>query len=328
MPVYIPRKAAIGLAKETTSGTYVAPRFWTPHQSMGLENQPEVVADNSAIGVIEEAFDAEALFNHAEGTIEGLAYDDAIGLYLLSMFGTVNSAVTDDESEDVSDHVFTVSQANTRPTLSVTEKSPNKDVNFTMAVVGSFSLTAEAKQFVRYSAEMISRASATNSPASTPAVAAGNRFVPSGVSLKIADDAASLNAGTVIPLRSVTVNFTNGAEHDPDALGHTTPASMVTKTFNASISFEGLYRDDTLRALHLLSTKKALQIVITNGAVTIGDNSRPTLTLTFERGYFNPWSDSTDLDALATQSTTFNMLYSVASSKSVTATLRNLEAGY
>lgn len=328
MPVYISRRGSVGWAKESTPGTYVSPTIWSPHQSMGLRDVPEIVADNSAIGVVEENFDAEKLFNHAEGPIEGIAYDDVLGYPLLSMFGSVSSAVTADTASTVSDHTFTVSQTNTRPTASVTEKTPNRDVNYTMGVVRELSITAEAKQFSRYSADMISKPSAANGSASTPAVTVGNRFIPSGISLKIDDDSSDFSGGTTIPLRTVTATFTNGAEHDPDALGYDAPAGMVSKTFASSVAIECLYRDDTIRALHLLASKKAMQIVLTNGAVTIGDSSNPTLTLTFERGFFNPWSDSTDLDAIATQSTTFNTLYSTSESSSVSAVLRNLEAGY
>jgi hypothetical protein len=328
MPLHIARRSAVGVAPETTPGTYVAPTNWTPHQSFSLENVPEVVPDDSAIGVVEEAFDAQVLYNRAEGNIEGFIQDEAFGRYLKSMFGAVESEANDDASEDVFDHTFSVSQTNTRPTLSITEKNPNRDVNYTMALVRKLDIVAEAKMWARFTAELTSKASASNSPASTPAVTFENKFPPVGISLKYADSVAGLSAGTVIPLRTITASFENGGQDDPDALGYSGPSGMVSETFKSTIAIEGLYRDDTLRGFVQLASKKAVGIYITAPGTTIGTAAHPGLTLLFEPGYFSDWSKSADLNTNVTQSLTFNSLYSVSESKSVVAVLTNLETGY
>lgn len=328
MPLHIARRSSVGVAAETTPGTYVSPSHWTPHQSFSLENVPEIVADDSAIGVVEEAFDAQALYNRAEGSIEGFIQDQAFGLYLKSMFGAVSSEANADVSGDVNDHTFSVSQTNTRPTLSVTEKNPNIDRRFTMALVRKLAIMAEAKQWARFSAELTSKASSTNSPASTPAIAVENKFPPVGISLKYADDVASLSSGTVIPLRSITASFENGGQDDPDALGYDGPSGMVSETFRSSIQIEGLYRDDTLRGFAQIAAKKAVGIYIVASGVTIGTAANPSLTLVFEPGYFNGWSRSNDLNTNVTQSLSVTSLYNTSTSKSVEALLTNEETSY
>ena len=317
MPVFIPRRGAVGVAKEVTPGTYVSPAFWSPFQKFDLADDPGITVDDSAIGTVEEAFDAQALYSMAKGSWESFIYDEPFGLPLLSLFGSVSTAANADASTLVQDHTFTVSQTNTRPSLSFTEKTPIHDVNYTMGVVSKLEITAEAKAFAKFSADVISKGSAANSPSSTPAVTIENKFIPSGITLKIADTVAGLSGGTTIQLKSIKISFENGAKDDPDSLGYSGPAGMISETFKSSVALEGLYRDDTLRTLALAGTKKAVGIYLTNSAVTIGTAAHPGLTFLFEPGFFNPWSKSTDLNTAATQSTTFNGLYSTSNSKSL-----------
>lgn len=328
MPIHIARRSAVGIAPEVTPGTYVSPTNWTPHQSIGLENVPENVPDDSAIGVIEEAFDSQVLYNRAEGPIEGFIQDQAFGHYLKSMFGSVSSDAMEAPNADVSEHTFSVSQTNTRPTISVTEKNPNTDRHFPMALVNRLDIIAEAKMWARFAATLTSKASVANSPASTPAIVMENKFPPVGISLKYADSVAGLSGGTVIPLRTFTASFENGGQDDPDALGYDGPAGMVSETFRSTIQIEGLYRDDTLRGFAQIASKKAVGIYITAPGVTIGDDQHPSLTILFEPGFFSDWSKSNDLNTNVTQQTTFNALYSTSQSKSVEVILTNEEDAY
>jgi hypothetical protein len=328
MANFISRRSAVGIAPETVPGTYVAPTNWTPYQSISLENAPEVVPDDSAIGVIEEAFDAQVLYNRAEGSIEGFIQDQAFGHYLKSMFGSVNSAAKVAPNAAVYDHTFSVSQTNTRPTLSITEQNPNLDRRFTMAVVRRLEIIAEAKMWARFSADLTSRSSTANSPASTPAITQENKFPPIGISLKYATTVAGLGAGTTIPLRTITASFENGAQDDPDVLGYDNPSGIISETFKSSIKIEGLYRDDTLRGFAQVASKYAVSITITATGTTIGSSSTPALVLTFQPGYFSDWSKSNDLNTNVTQSMNFTGLYSTGQTKSVQAVLTNLKVSY
>lgn len=328
MPNHIARRSAVGIAPEVTPGTYVSPTNWTPHQSISLENAPESVPDDSALGVVEQAHDSQVLYNRAEGGIEGFIQDEAFGHYLKSMFGSVSSAAMAGDNSDVYEHTFSVSQTNTRPTLSITEKNPNTDRRFTMALVNRLDIIAEAKMWAKFSATLTSRASTANSPASTPAIVQENKFPPVGISLKYADTVAGLSGGTTIPLRTFTASFENGGQDDPDVLGAEGPVGMISETFQSTITLEGLYRDDTLRGFAQVAAKKAVGIYLTVPGVTIGDDQQPSLTLLFQPGFFSGWSKSNDLNANVTQSMTFNALYSTTQSKSVQAILKNLEASY
>lgn len=328
MPIHIARRSAVGIAPEAVPGTYVSPTNWTPHQSISLENAPESVPDDSAIGVVEGAFDSQVLYNRAEGGIEGFIQDEAFGHYLKSMFGSVTSEAMSGDNSDVSEHTFSVSQTNTRPTLSITEKNPNTDRRFTMALVRRLDIVAEARMWARFTADIVSKTSTPNSPASTPAITMENKFPPVGISLKYADTVAGLASGTTIPLRTFTASFENGGQEDPDALGYESSPGMITETFNSTVTLEGLYRDDTLRGFAQVAAKKAVGIYLTVPNVTIGDDQHPSLTLLFQPGFFSDWSKSNDLNANVTQSLTFYSLYSTSESNSVQAILKNLEASY
>lgn len=324
--VYTPRRSSVGFGKESTRGTAVAADFWIPFTTMGLSDQPEIIQDTSNIGSIEEGFSADVVYSMASGSIEGNIYDNSIALLLYSMFGSLSSAANSDASEDVYDHTLTVANNNAHPTLTVSEKNPNRSAQYALAMVDTLTIKAEAKQFATFTADMRSKTSATAS--NTVAIVEGNRFIPSDITFKMADSVANLSSATAIPLRSITATFSQNVSDDPDALGSTSARDMFNATFSSQIEIEGLYRNNDLRDAVMAATKKAVEFKLANSAKTIGTSAHPSLTFTFEPGFFNPWQLSTGQNDLVSQTTTFNGLYSTSTSKSVTAVLTNLEASY
>jgi hypothetical protein len=324
--VYIPRRSSVGVGKETVRGTGVSAAYWIPFTSMALTDQPEVIQDTSSIGSIEEGFSADNVYTAAAGAIEGNVYDNSIGLFLLSMFGAVSTAANDDTSGDVNDHTFTVANNNSHPTLTISEKNPNRDARYALAMVDKLTIKAAAKQFATFTADMKSHASATAS--NSVAIVEGNRFIPSDITFKMATDVAGLASATAIPLKSITATFSQNANDDPDELGSTSARDMFNTTWSSQIEIEGLYRNNDIRDAVMASTKMAVELKLANSAATIGDAAHPSLTFTFQPGFFNPWKLSTGQNDLVSQTATLHGLYSTSTSKSVDAVLTNTETSY
>jgi hypothetical protein len=325
---FTPRRSAVGFAKEVARGTAVSPAYWVPFTSMGLTDQPEHAIDDSAFGVLEDAIGDDVVYNSASGPLEGRIYDNSIGLLLLNVFGAVTTTADADASGDVNDHAFSVAQNNAHPSLTLSEKNPITDVQYALAMISKLTIKAVAKQHATFSADLMSKASAAVGSPSTPAIVEGNRFIPSGIFLYMADTVAGLDAASAIPLSSITATFDLGVQDDPDVLGALTPLDLYNTTFKSTVEIEGLYRDDSLRQLVLNGTKKAVRLRLSNRSKTIGTAAHPTLDFDFQPGFFNPWSKSTGINDLVSQQTTFNGMYSTSASKSVSAKLTNLVESY
>src|SRR5665811_281042 len=174
MAVTIDRQTNVGLAKESSRGTAVAPTYWLPHQEVSIQDRVEKAVDNSALGRIEEAFDADITSQWAEGSLAGVIYADSVGLLMLNTFGAVSTAANADASGDVYDHTFSVQNSTSHPSITVAVKDQNEDLAYALGMLESFELTAELNQFVRYSGAFQAKASA--SATNTAAVSVGPRF--------------------------------------------------------------------------------------------------------------------------------------------------------
>ena len=87
---HIGRKQAIGLGKESTSGTSVAVGTWIPKMSGTFKPVFEKTVDDSAYGVIDEIYDSVVAKNMTEVEVEGIARDEYIGDFLLAALGTAD----------------------------------------------------------------------------------------------------------------------------------------------------------------------------------------------------------------------------------------------
>jgi hypothetical protein len=104
---HIGRLESIGIGKESTHGTAVAPSFWIPKVQGAMVPIAEKARDTGAYAVIDELRSTETVKKMTETSFSAIVRDDWFGLILLAAFGTVNSAVV---SGSIKDHTFTVKQ--------------------------------------------------------------------------------------------------------------------------------------------------------------------------------------------------------------------------
>lgn len=90
---HIGRLQKVGLAKETTPGTGVAPTVWVPQMSIDFKPVSEKALDNSAYGVIDEVYDSQTVKNMTEMTLQGIIRDINLGLLLYAAMGSTTVTV-------------------------------------------------------------------------------------------------------------------------------------------------------------------------------------------------------------------------------------------
>src|SRR5580704_10244862 len=111
MTKIIGRQSQIGIAKETSRGTVVAPTYWVPFNDLTLDQKVEQVFDTQAYGIIEDSIGAYLTKLWTEGTIGANLYDHSFGLILYSLFGTLTSHSAHSGESVVYDNIFNVAES-------------------------------------------------------------------------------------------------------------------------------------------------------------------------------------------------------------------------
>ncbi len=321
----IGRLMSVGLGKETTRGTAVAPSYWIPQTEFSVMDRDEKILDESALGRIEKTHDGDQDHQWAEGAISGIVRDQSFGLLLLAAFGQVSSVAKATPNTAVFDHTFTVANTNTHPSLTIASKDANEDVQMSLGMLSRLEVNAELGSYVNYTADFIAKksAAATN----TVSYLTENKFRPGDITLKVADTVANLGAATPTQIRNFTLIIEKNAEQEY-ALGTTNIVNIFNKDFTTSMNFSALYGDTTLKDLVFNGAKRAMSITIANMGVTIGSSANPTLVFTFQPGFFQSWEKNGGLDDILSQNIEFTGLYSTSQSAEISAVLSNTATSY
>lgn len=128
----------IGIGKEAVRGTAIAPSFGWKWTALSVVDKTIMSVDEGRRGIIEDSLNSYVAGTYAEGDLEGPVRDQLIGLVLLAMFGTADDSTVE---TGVYDHVFSVSESNTHPSLTINKREPNAAYDNVLAMLDSFELT-------------------------------------------------------------------------------------------------------------------------------------------------------------------------------------------
>lgn len=325
MAVESGRKIAVGIGKETTRGTTVAPSYWLKHTDVDFVQQAERVFNESGLGVLDKYSSAEIVKDIATGKIGGLVYDRAFGLILSALAGAAPSSVQQGGT-GVYDHTYTQSQVNEQLALTIGVKDVTRDERYAMAMLKSLDLNIAVGDFVKFSADFISKkpASASN----TVSWIAENTFKAKHVTVKLAANVAGLGAASAIALKTCNLTFDKGVE-EYMAVGSNDPNNIFAKELEVKGDFTMLFDAATHRDTYLNNTTQALQITIENTDVIIGSGSAsPKLVLTFPNVKLSEWNLDQGLGNMTEQTVGLQALYSLSDTYTWTGVLTNTAASY
>lgn len=320
------RKINVGLGRESSRGTSVAPTYWINYLEQDIVQQAEKASNSSALGVLDKNNAAEIMKEFAGGKISGKVCDRSFGLFLTAAFGASPSSAQQG-STGVYDHTFSQSQSNQPVALTVAVKDTNRDERYAFGSLKSLDLEIAVGDWVKYSADFISK-KPTASAGNTVAYIAENEFKAKFVTVKIANDVASLGAAQAIQVKQGKISVDLGVE-EYMAVGTNEPVDF----FRKEVEFKGdltlLYADNTYRDLALADGYKALQITLENTDVTIGSGAaHPKLVLTFPRVSLSDWGIDQGLSSMVEQTIGLMPLYSQTDGYTWTGVLTNTASSY
>jgi hypothetical protein len=326
MANYIGRRTAIGFGKESARGTTVAATAWDKQVDLSIDDKIESVAVGAAFGQIEDSEDSLIVKKWSEGSITANAKNESAGLLLLSLMGTDTPATASGEAI-VYDHVFTVSNSNSHPTLTIATDDPTQDYRFANCLVDTFELNGEVGKFCQYKATWQGQKGATAT--NTPAYNADDRlFLPQHATLKQASAIAGLTGATAIKIKKFSVKFEQNIIAD-DVLGSTSPNDFLNRHFAVSGEIELYFNNESdWKAYQLADTQRAMRIDLINTDVTLGIATNPQLRIDLAKVKFTDLGRDIKNDDIVSQKVSFKATYSVTDTSMATVTLTNKTASY
>lgn len=325
MSKFIGRSASIGIGKETSRGTAVAPSYWVKWMEItNPDDQIEGVSDMASLARIEDSDAFAVIKKFATVGWKTKLMDTHPGLLLYSLFGTVASVSRGGADAAVYDHTFSVAQTATHQSLTVAYKDANVDVRYPNVVVNSFAINYEMGDFIHYEVGTMSKVSASAS--NTVAHVQENEFLPQHIMFKKAATQAGLDAASAVSIRNATIQMTSNTMFE-DVLGNQAPNDVLNQSFVITGSVTLVHNDTTYSVLQNAGTYQAFRFDLTH-TVTIGATANPRLRIDLHRASLSNYTKNLTLDGPVEESFDFKAHYSLTDSEMATVILTNLTTSY
>jgi hypothetical protein len=327
MSKFIGRQQQVGIAREATRGTIVAPSFWVPKTNFLLEDKVLKAPFQGSYGSLAGGDDALVTQQWAEGDLELSITDKVIGLLMYALFGTLTTA----DYLSAKKHTLTLQESVQATSLSLFMKDPIADTNlktlaYANAMINSFELNVELGELIKATTNLIAKRH-TDYTEQTPSYSEETKFAHQHLTFKVAANSAGLDAASKINLQSLSLRVNKNAIRE-NALGTVQPVDILNKMIDITGTIRLTYEDRVYRDYMLDGTKKAIRIDIVNPDVTIG-STNPSLRIDLPVVHFDAWEPNQPLEEIAEQEITFQALYDVANSRIISdAYVINEQASY
>lgn len=319
------RLAWIGIGKESSRGTAVAPTYGVPWMDApSVDDKVATVVNEAALARLESVDDYAVVKKFAEVGYTTKIKSDHIGLILLSLMGSVSSVAKSSPNTSVYDHTFSVLQSVQHPSLTIAYKDVNSDVRFANAVVNTLRINYERGSYCTYEVTTMSKPSASAS--NTVANTAEYDFLPQHLTFKNANAQSGLSGASAVAIRGATIEFSQNLVSE-DVLGSTTPNDFLSQGFTVRGSVTLVHSANTYSTLQNAGTKQALRFDLLHTA-TIGTSSNPELKIDVYSASITNYSKRLTLNELVEESFDFEGYFSLSDSKMLDIVLTNLITSY
>lgn len=329
----IGRLSAVGIGKESTKGTSVAPTYWVGITSLDFDDKVEYIDNDSAFGRIEELNDSQVSKRWGEGGYEGKVFINSVGVELVALFGQAPTSVQR-TTTGVYDHTYALLNSNDHKSLTLAYKDANQDVRYALAMIDSWELSADLDSFLNRSVSYMSKPSASAS--NTVAETEQYEFLARHLTFKLAAVGGDLDAASASTITNFTLTISKNVEvqYVFGADDVATNAAKIDNIINTNFSVEGsfeAYRDDlTLHDLVLAGTQKAMRLEALNTDHIIGSSGshKPALRFDLLKVALTEQERKWDSNKATTQTIKFKGLFDFTTTSLIAARLTNTITAY
>lgn len=318
MTKFAGRIGKLGIAKESSRGTPVAPTLWVPWASMSFRERTETAREEQGQGVLADSDSNYVTQIMGEGEIEAELYDKALGLILASLLGTAPSS----GGSNPTTHTYTLSNSSQHQSLSLYWRDSDRSDMFPLGVVDSLQLSVEPNGKAMWTIGFKSKKAREWTAQSAAYTSLGSKFLHQHLSVKFASAVGGLSAATAVSLKSLELNINANTIFD-SVIGTLEPEDILGQQFSVEGELNLNLEDDTYRDFMLAGTYRAMEVKLNGGSNSI-------LTLQFPRVDFTEWEPDYTLNEIAKQKINFKANYDQANALDIisTATLVNNQSSY
>ena len=317
---YIGRLWAIGIGKETTPWTAVAPTTWIPFETWEVKPVIETQKDTGAYGVIDETYDSRVVKNMSEIPLWGIVRNDFIWDILTGVLWIAEAPI--DNGDGTYTHNFTRKNDNCPISYTSYYSNPVWDEEATYCVFDNLDIELNSGDYVKFNTTLKGKALATPWTDRTPAFTDQKEFLVANAEVKFADTIWDLDSATAVELKNIKFTISKNVI-DYQAIGSTDVTSLHNQQFNVTWDLEALFKDVVLRDYVLTNSKKAMSIKVLSQDIIWTWSAKSELYFEFARIGFNDWGKSTDSNGLVMQTMGFEAEFSAVDWKTISAKLVN-----
>lgn len=320
MSKHVGRRGTLAFVKEATRGTIPAltNAIWVPRSTISFDDKTETAREQEGLGKIADSDSNFVVQQMAEGEIESMLDDKALGIILTSLLGT-SPVIT---GANPYTHTYTLSNSNQHQSLAVLYQDPDITQIWPLAVVDSLKISVETNGIVMYTIGFKSRVGRDWTSQTATFTSLGQKFLHQHLVFKTAAAVGSLAAASAISLKSLELTISANTKFD-SVLGTVEPEDILGQSFSVEGTINLNKEDQTYRRLMLDGTYKAMDISF------IRNSSSSSLQLQFPRVDFTEWEQDRGLDDIVSQKVNFKANYDAANALDIISTciLKNTYAG-
>lgn len=329
MAYLLGESVTMGVAKEATRGTGVVPTDFVPARTASdcVKVVEKTMVKESRASKF-ATYGTEITHSRGEGSLEFNVKNRTIGYFLLSLLGSVSSALKGGESV-VYNHTFsilTTSPANPTLTLALAQQG-FQHYEYNGVIITKLEIEAKLDEVVTGKVDFVSRDETEHADYTTAFNSNDYLFKNYDFKIKLATSLGGLSGATALPLKEAKIMFANNGKpnHVVNAL---TPDDVLSgvNEIGGSIKFD--YIDKTFYDYYKNNTALYMEISMTNTLQTIGTSSNPAIVFTLYKVSLTSYKADRPIDDITTQQIEFNAHYSTADSKAVQVVVTNEKSTY
>lgn len=330
MPFLRGEDVNIGVGREAVRGTPVAMGVFIPGRTpAGIVAQLEKVAVRETRGTKMPSQGSETVQKRAGGSLEFNLRNSSIGYLLLSLLGSVSSALKGGESA-VYNHTFSLLASNPQhPSLTLGLSQPGiQDYEYPLSLVKSLEIRTPVDDLVNATAEFISSKEQEKTPAYSPTFASNDYyFRHQDITIKLASTLAGLGAASAIKVKDFSMTIDNGARVNQN-VSEINPSDVLATIITISGSIELDQLNKTHHDSFVNGTYQALRLTLARTDVTIGTSSNPTLQIDLPKVSFESFDPNRAIDDIVSEKINFTAHYSISDASGIVCVLTNEKANY
>jgi len=330
MPFLKGENVQLGLATESTRGTFEEPTDWirarTPN---GVQPITETVPINEATGSGMSSQGMEVVQKRAEGDLEFNVRNGTIGFLLYSLLGNVSTSTNGDSSGNVYDHDFSLQTGSPEhQAISFALAQENfQDYGYALGLVTSLEISISADDVVNATASLIAASEESHTDFTPSYADTDHLFNHYDVKIEYANDVSGLSSGTEIKVREASISLgNNGRPRQP--VGSLNPDNMFAQASEFGGSFTLDYQNEDLHGIFYDGSVRALRVTLTKTDQTIGDAANPVIEITFPAVTFQERNMDRPIDDVVGEEISFMAHYSESDSSGLDITVTNEVTSY